>query len=264
MKYLWIVIVVAFGLSTYAHADLSRTLRLGMRGEDVRELQVFLNSDPATRIVESGIGSPGYESTYFGVRTVQAVLRFQAKYASEVLTPAGLLYPTGIVGILTRQKIAQLRSPSSTIPLPGTAAVAEPLATPSPVVTAPRIDSISPDIITRDNQVVTLTGSFDPSSNIVVLSSESKDGMYATTSPDGKRVSFPFSFSLVRKLQQQLAGVTTNRASVVSSVVSNLSGPEIERQNGTVYSRVILVVRNAYGESAPRTLYVDIAAVLHS
>jgi peptidoglycan hydrolase-like protein with peptidoglycan-binding domain len=232
-----------------------------MRGEDVRELQVFLNSDTSTRIAQSGIGSSGYESTYYGARTAQAVSRFQAKYASEVLAPAGLLYPTGIVGALTRQKISQLRSSTTPTSLPS---VVEPVSVPSPIVTAPRIDAVTPSIVTSDNQIITLKGSFSTSGNIVVLSSESKDGMYATTSADGSTISFPFSFSLARKLKQQLNGISTNRASVVVSIVSNLSGPEIEQQNGTAYSRVILIVRNSYGESIPRTLYVDLASVLNS
>lgn len=247
--------IIFFGCALYAHADLTRTLKVGIRGEDVRELQVFLNSDPSTKVAESGVGSPGYESTYYGIRTAQAVSRFQAKYAIDVLTPAGLLYPTGVVGVLTRQKIAQLRpiSPSVATPI-----------TPTPARMSPRIDLIAPTIITRDAQLITLKGSFDPSGNTVVLSSESKDGVYNTTSQDGTAITFEFSSSLAHKLAQQISTTASNRARSISTFVSNLNGPEIERRNGVTYSRVILVVRNSYGESIPQTLYVDLASVLNS
>jgi len=40
--------------------------------------------------------------------TQQAVIRFQEKYASEILTPLGLPNGTGYVGAATRSKINQL------------------------------------------------------------------------------------------------------------------------------------------------------------
>lgn len=254
MKYSLLVMLMVLGSVAFAHADLTRTLKVGMRGDDVRELQVFLNSDPGTKIAESGVGSPGYESTYFGIRTAQAVNRFQAKYAIDVLTPAGLLYPTGVVGALTRQKIAQLRPLSPVVSTPTTSSIPH---------TLPRIDSIMPSIVTRDAQSVTLKGSFDPSGNTVLLSSESKDGVYSTTSPDGTTITFSFSSSLARKLAQQIS-TSPNRARSIAAFVQNLNGPEIERRNGVTYSRVILIVRNSYGESIPQTLYVDLASVLNS
>ena len=46
-------------------------------------------------------------SSYFGQDTYSAVVRFQNMYASEVLMPAGLIYPTGMVGAFTRAKLNQ-------------------------------------------------------------------------------------------------------------------------------------------------------------
>lgn len=84
---------------------LSRNLRLGDKGEDVRILQRFLNQNPFTQVSKTGPGSPLNESTYFGPLTKNAVIRFQELYAVDVLAPVGLLAGTGFVGPFTRQKI---------------------------------------------------------------------------------------------------------------------------------------------------------------
>lgn len=83
-----------------------RTLRFGARGDDVRYLQILLNRDSETRVNAPGlIGGAGAETGYFGLATKNAVGKFQLKYASEVLAPAGLSKSTGIAGPLTRSKL---------------------------------------------------------------------------------------------------------------------------------------------------------------
>ncbi len=88
--------------------SLLRNLALGMSGSDVLALQQFLNSDPDTVITLHGAGSKGNESTYFGALTQQAVIKFQNKYRSQILVPAGLTQGTGFVGASTRAQIQKL------------------------------------------------------------------------------------------------------------------------------------------------------------
>lgn len=92
--------------SASSRAAITRTLTLGSVGEDVRTLQIVLNSDASTRIALSGSGSPGNESTRFGTLTQAAVKKFQVKYGIAKAGNAGY----GLVGPKTAAKINQLLS----------------------------------------------------------------------------------------------------------------------------------------------------------
>lgn len=88
-----------------ANFKLQTNLKAGMRSETIKYLQIILNSDPDTRVAESWPGSKGNETNYFGVLTKKAVIRFQEKYASEVLAPWQLTKGTGLVGRTTQAKL---------------------------------------------------------------------------------------------------------------------------------------------------------------
>lgn len=80
-------------------------LRLGDTDPSVKELQKLLNTDPDTRIISEEAGSVGKETTYFGQLTKDAVIRFQNKYKSVILAPAGLTVGDGVVNKATRTKL---------------------------------------------------------------------------------------------------------------------------------------------------------------
>ena len=67
-----------------------RDLKQASRGNDVKLLQQFLNSQGFT-ISNKGLGSPGLESTFFGNQTKQALIRFQIK--NNISPAAGYFGP---------------------------------------------------------------------------------------------------------------------------------------------------------------------------
>ena len=77
----------------------TRNLSLGMSGEDVRALQVFLNSHGFV-ITTYGPGSPGNEVIVFGLKTQAALIGFQR---------ANGLPATGFFGALTRAKVEAIQ-----------------------------------------------------------------------------------------------------------------------------------------------------------
>ena len=77
----------------------------GTKGADVVRLQEFLNMDPDTRVAAAGqAGSAGMETSFYGPATAAAVSKFQVKYRAEILSPLGLVNPTGYFGAGSRAK----------------------------------------------------------------------------------------------------------------------------------------------------------------
>jgi murein L,D-transpeptidase YcbB/YkuD len=77
----------------------SNQLRERAMGDAIRYLQRALNADPETRVANSGVGSPGRETNYFGPATKRALIRFQQKHNLPV---------TGVVDAATRAKVNEI------------------------------------------------------------------------------------------------------------------------------------------------------------
>ena len=91
-------------------------LELGSKGNEVKELQRCLSVLPAGG---PDIYPDGSVTGIFDQKTKDAVIKFQEKYAKDILQPTGLTKGTGTVGKATRAKLNELCdfSPSKTLPL---------------------------------------------------------------------------------------------------------------------------------------------------
>lgn len=108
--FLVVVALLAYSTATAASVrpdctQFVRNLKVGMSGNDVKELQRVLNATNQTMVATIGPGSPGNEGSYFGQKTKIALAKFQDLYANETLAPAGLKRGSGYFGELTRKKL---------------------------------------------------------------------------------------------------------------------------------------------------------------
>jgi hypothetical protein len=89
------------GQQQSGECNIKSNLYYGMgNNEEVKCLQQFLKDE--------GVYTEGLVTGNFYSLTFQAVIRFQEKYAAEILYPVGLQEGTGFVGDRTRQKISEL------------------------------------------------------------------------------------------------------------------------------------------------------------
>jgi peptidoglycan hydrolase-like protein with peptidoglycan-binding domain len=82
--------------------EFGSSLYLGTKNDEVRCLQEFLKGQGPEIYPE------GLVTGYFGPLTRAAVIRFQERYADEILAPWGLTEGTGFVGSTTRAKLNAL------------------------------------------------------------------------------------------------------------------------------------------------------------
>lgn len=147
-----LVLVFSFFFSQSVCAEggvFLRTLNIGMSGEDVRELQKFLNTDSETRVSSSGAGSLGNETNYFGLATHRALIAFQEKHRTEILSPLGLTQGTGVFGLKTRVFVLSKNKKGATQNIVATpslpaSSLATPTQTPAPVSPVKNVTSIVP------------------------------------------------------------------------------------------------------------------------
>ena len=93
------------GSTSPAACTFTKSLTVGSRGDDVKCLQQYLNG-AGFKVVASGPGSPGAETTYLGPLTRAAVAKWQA---ANGVSPA-----VGYFGSLTRAKMTSVSVPAVT------------------------------------------------------------------------------------------------------------------------------------------------------
>lgn len=87
--------------------SFTRVLKLGSVGDEVRQLQIFLNKHGFS-LGKTGNGSAGKETTYFGQRTKDSLIKFQEVNAKDILIPQGLIKGTGIFLNYSKKFINQI------------------------------------------------------------------------------------------------------------------------------------------------------------
>jgi hypothetical protein len=98
IKLVWFLVVAAFifcgaSINSAQAFSFGRNLGIGSIGQDVKELQKFLNAN-SYLLANAGAGAPGRETTYFGSITRAALMKFQT---TNKISPA-----VGFFGPITR------------------------------------------------------------------------------------------------------------------------------------------------------------------
>ncbi len=79
-----------------------RTLRNGMKGNDVLNLQLILNSNPETQMATTGDESPGHETGVYDYKTRIALIKFQKLNLTTPAQKNRLRREQGVAGLTTR------------------------------------------------------------------------------------------------------------------------------------------------------------------
>ncbi len=214
-------------ISTADAATFLRNLSQGKSGNDVRELQKVLNSNPVTRISLTGPGSPGQETTYFGRLTTLAVIKFQKLYG---ISPA-----LGFVGPHTREKLNSAQNLDDSTSNNSDTATFGPISSSSIKIlsdlatnqtsrgaSSVRISSFTPSIASLSDHV-TVTGSgFSSENNLIYTPFGEIKGL---SSSNGSTLEFNMSDILLYKtLQASKADLSKLHSFNLPVAVSNASG----------------------------------------
>ena len=203
----------------------SRDLTVGSQGEDVRALQVFLNTKGHV-IASLGAGSRGNETTYFGTLTRSALARYQAS--------AGIAPAVGYFGPLTRANV-------------NAACTAPVVPSTPPPVTPPTAPPPSPELHGTDGSIsdVTQLSSFSNEEvgegqiNVKVLGFEVEASNDGDIKLQSMRVSFdPSGSTGSTRLDRYVSRVTIMRG---ESVIGSARVDDFTKGNADLYSRTIVL-----------------------
>lgn len=246
-----ILITLAYGFGTSAQTSASSVftanLSLGSSGAQVAALQRILNRDTDTRIASAGPGSPGNETVYFGLLTKAAVVRFQEKYAGEILTPAALTHGNGYVGSYTRAKLNALSASISTVSAvganPPVAQIARPAIAPKATSTLIISSSTSP----ASTPVVTSSPTF-PISTIGSQNPNLKNLDAYLHTLEKVAVKQGYSVAAIAAMKEgarKQAATTTDLRAAFLKMVQDKSNESA--RNDSLVSRTLAIMKQAFG-----------------
>lgn len=263
----------ATSIPVLAEVSFSRDLKIGDRGLDVKELQIFLNSDPDTVVAYSGFGSSGNETEYFGELTKSAVIKFQNKYASEVLYTIGLSYGTGYVGPMTKQKILELTqnlSQTNSVSVEPVSPTVDPTPSVSAPVysvtnTKPQILSITPEVITERNQTITITGQGFTANNTILVSGEPIDAFDGVASLNGNQIQITLSLPVVETIISQIEEVDKlDTDDFIDALNEDFENEELDIESQKGIFPIVVYIENQNGNSEPFEINLDLIEILKS
>jgi hypothetical protein len=235
----------------FAQVNFVRDLFLGITGSDVLDLQKILNKDPETRIAESGVGSSGNETTYFGNLTKNAVERFQLKYADYVLKPIGLFAPTGYVGFYTRDYLNKNFVNDTEV-----------------VVNLkkqdlPTIKKITPENITSLKEEIKIVGENLTDDNEIIIDKDLPNS-YKNLVPKDNEITITPNFLLFVKIKEQVDLIVDKNKKIpkkklIDSFVQNIEGVVIK--NDEFFMPLKFTIKNEFGSSDSYEIYIDLNAI---
>ncbi len=94
-------------INSHYQFAFTKILKLGVTDEEVRHLQAFLNTH-GFPVSGTGVGSLGHETNYFGLKTKQALIKFQEAYAKDILIPQNLTKGTGTFGTYSKKIVNKI------------------------------------------------------------------------------------------------------------------------------------------------------------
>ncbi len=200
-----------------------RDLFVGTKGEDVRLLQVLLNSDKRTIVALDGPGSPGKETTTFGESTKVAVKKFQALFIEYIGVANGRFGPRSRT---TMNAICNGQAPVKSGNAYTNVTSVQANATPAGEITEIPNDKIAPRVSLSAN-----LNSVEPSSTFKVVANFSEEVKPIT--PDSVIVDGG-SVKEIRKLSKTSYSITITPNEDARSVVVQVEADKVEDLAGNV------------------------------
>ena len=201
--YIFLLLTIPLSLNAYT---FTRSLTIGSQGQDVVELQKYLNSNELTKVSESGVGSTGFETSYFGDKTKQAVIKFQNLFASSILHPLGLSTGSGFVGNSTISFLNRIQGNTSQTNTTLTTNVAQINKN------LPVIGSVSPESVGGKETIAIIGSNFSSLNNQIIFGFEGKDDYRNIKSTsNGTKIEVDY-VSSIQKIYDEKYGSVSKKA----------------------------------------------------